>query len=1415
METPGTRASPFEGAQQRVTGGENAEASTPYTPFSGAVAALASPALRQGYYTDLHGAPFARVPSLFARHDTQPVPVTSGAVLPPEAAHPEAPSPATTTKDKLHKSFCLAKRQVNRDLEGFLADARAQLEAERAAAADQAAAAAAGGAGAAEGACAAPDDACSLERLIMVAERCAGEEVESFRGSIQAIVDQLEELRRGCASRSHKALATRLLFILTRCSRLVLSEDGAGGYGSGGGGAFTPHAAAYMTVQPRGRGPGAKLRRFSGFPMLRNQVSLDKPAPAAAHAAHASPRGGAASPLVRSATAPTRAFRDVLHGMHHLHLQEPQRAQEAGQAPQPLRLLSPMPESPSPRSPAASEASTPTSQLHGARQVGLSPLGRSVVTALEAELDQAAAAAAASGASGADISREASEVGGQQLVGRAPTAAEDEESVSPSTSPSKKRGLLKLLKERFASLTGREPASDSGVSDASGEAAALGGDACATVPRTCGKPPHGRRAQQQQPVPASVFKLVASHSHSQQHEGLPPLPQFPSLLPQRRSMSADVEAMPRHSRLLHPGLQQQLTVQVSSPHSSPMRPGLSSPSPRPAVVCRVCEEAVGRDMLPRHSSVCARLASICKPGQAVDASLTVLGNAVEELLGEPSLDGPNFAALEDLVVACRQAASLQPDGTRQPQQRCGVIAEQLAALVEAAGEGSPAGPPPLQAEASGGSSGGASASGDFSTGGPLSAETEAYAAWVLRLVRSKLGELRAVLPGRPTDSSGGGSGASTPHAGSGGVSSMSIDDFEILKPISRGAFGRVYLARKRATGDLFAIKVMRKADLIRKNMVQSVKNERNILAMANNPFVVRFYYSFTSRDNLYIVMEYLNGGDCYSLLRSLGALSEEVARQYVAETVLALEYCHTQGIIHRDLKPDNLLISSCGHIKLTDFGLSCFGVIDSTDPSARPMDVDSSSAPASPKSGRSSVAGLHGASGLTPEQLLHSPASKADLREASLSPRVVAGGEEQRRAVGTPDYLAPELLLGTGHGLEVDWWSLGAILYEFVVGRPPFSADTPEAIFQNILDRAVTWPPEEEGEEPLSAECRDFIERLLALDSRQRLGHRGAGEVKLHPWFAGVDWPSLARQKAAFIPAPDCETDTSYFSSKPVSQLSLALDLESCRSEAVDGGAAGALSPSSLPTSRASSKSAPTRGSGGGVSRRTTSSRRRSLRQALVEPAAASWDSTGSALGSKGSSDGSGSHASLTGEGGGAPPLGDGTGAATAAAELPVPRRQSRMASRSSSMQLGSRPMSQDGDVEAGAGLPGTASIEVEGASLAPSLRGSGLHSSSMGSSSGRSDFSGYGTGSTAMGGEGGGEEEGADAGSQGSPNFRNFSFRNFGLLAQQNMEALQEHYDDSGGDPFAEFDMPVDVDALRSVNASASASPDRSLPPP
>ncbi|CAI9284193.1 unnamed protein product [Lactuca saligna] len=164
----------------------------------------------------------------------------------------------------------------------------------------------------------------------------------------------------------------------------------------------------------------------------------------------------------------------------------------------------------------------------------------------------------------------------------------------------------------------------------------------------------------------------------------------------------------------------------------------------------------------------------------------------------------------------------------------------------------------------------------------------------------------------------------------------SIEDFEIIKPISRGAYGKVFLARKRTTGDLFAIKILKKMDMLRKNDIERIVAERNILITVRNPFVVRFFYSFTSRDNLYLVMEYLNGGDLFSLLRNVGCLEEDIARIYIAELVLALEYLHSLGIVHRDLKPDNILIAHDGHIKLTDFGLSKIGLINSTDDLTRP-----------------------------------------------------------------------------------------------------------------------------------------------------------------------------------------------------------------------------------------------------------------------------------------------------------------------------------------------------------------------------------------------------------------------------------------------------------------------------------------------
>uniref|UniRef100_A0A7N0RDC6 non-specific serine/threonine protein kinase n=1 Tax=Kalanchoe fedtschenkoi TaxID=63787 RepID=A0A7N0RDC6_KALFE len=324
----------------------------------------------------------------------------------------------------------------------------------------------------------------------------------------------------------------------------------------------------------------------------------------------------------------------------------------------------------------------------------------------------------------------------------------------------------------------------------------------------------------------------------------------------------------------------------------------------------------------------------------------------------------------------------------------------------------------------------------------------------------------------------------------------SIEDFEIIKPISRGAFGRVFLARKRATGDLFAIKVLKKADMIRKNAVESILAERNILISVRNPFVVRFYYSFTCRENLYLVMEYLNGGDLYSLLKNLGCLDEDMARVYISELVLALEYLHSMNVIHRDLKPDNLLIGSDGHIKLTDFGLSNVGLINSTD----------------------DLSSIRNGGFMSDEDTMSQEPLQKDLGE-------------KHSIVGTPDYLAPEILLGMGHGATADWWSVGVIMFELLVGIPPFNAEHPQQIFDNIMNRDIPWPnvPEE-----LSYEAKDLIEKLLTGNPVQRLGATGAAEVKKHHFFKNINWDTLARQKAMFIPTAETAHDTSYFMSRYV-----------------------------------------------------------------------------------------------------------------------------------------------------------------------------------------------------------------------------------------------------------------------------------------
>ncbi|NP_001101475.2 microtubule-associated serine/threonine-protein kinase 2 [Rattus norvegicus] len=327
-----------------------------------------------------------------------------------------------------------------------------------------------------------------------------------------------------------------------------------------------------------------------------------------------------------------------------------------------------------------------------------------------------------------------------------------------------------------------------------------------------------------------------------------------------------------------------------------------------------------------------------------------------------------------------------------------------------------------------------------------------------------------------TDDSVEGRGASQPSK-----KTPSEEDFETIKLISNGAYGAVFLVRHKSTRQRFAMKKINKQNLILRNQIQQAFVERDILTFAENPFVVSMFCSFETKRHLCMVMEYVEGGDCATLLKNIGALPVDMVRLYFAETVLALEYLHNYGIVHRDLKPDNLLITSMGHIKLTDFGLSKIGLMSLTTN-------------------------------------LYEGHIEKDAREFL-----------DKQVCGTPEYIAPEVILRQGYGKPVDWWAMGIILYEFLVGCVPFFGDTPEELFGQVISDEIVWP---EGDDALPPDAQDLTSKLLHQNPLERLGTSSAYEVKQHPFFMGLDWTGLLRQKAEFIPQLESEDDTSYFDTR-------------------------------------------------------------------------------------------------------------------------------------------------------------------------------------------------------------------------------------------------------------------------------------------
>lgn len=222
-----------------------------------------------------------------------------------------------------------------------------------------------------------------------------------------------------------------------------------------------------------------------------------------------------------------------------------------------------------------------------------------------------------------------------------------------------------------------------------------------------------------------------------------------------------------------------------------------------------------------------------------------------------------------------------------------------------------------------------------------------------------------------------------------------LDDFELLKVLGRGSFGKVMQVKKKTTGKIFAMKILKKRAIIARNQVEHTKAERKILQALQHPFLMTLRYAFQSKEKLYFVLDYYQGGELFFHLKNKRRFGEDVARIYVGEIAAALGHLHSLGVIYRDLKPENILLDDNGHVCLTDFGLS--------------KDVD--------------------------------PSDKAHT------------------FCGTPEYLAPEIVTGAGHDKAVDWWSLGILLYELTVGIPPFYSQNVNEMYNKIQHGVLRFPP--------------------------------------------------------------------------------------------------------------------------------------------------------------------------------------------------------------------------------------------------------------------------------------------------------------------------------------------------------------------
>ncbi|XP_053719721.1 serine/threonine-protein kinase 38-like isoform X1 [Synchiropus splendidus] len=360
---------------------------------------------------------------------------------------------------------------------------------------------------------------------------------------------------------------------------------------------------------------------------------------------------------------------------------------------------------------------------------------------------------------------------------------------------------------------------------------------------------------------------------------------------------------------------------------------------------------------------------------------------------------------------------------------------------------------------------------------------------------------------------------------------LGLDDFESLKVIGRGAFGEVRLVQKKDTGHIYAMKILRKADMLEKEQVAHIRAERDILVEADGAWVVKMFYSFQDKRNLYLIMEFLPGGDMMTLLMKKDTLSEEATQFYIAETVLAIDSIHQLGFIHRDIKPDNLLLDSRGHVKLSDFGL-CTGL-----KKAHRTEFYRNLTHNPPSDFCKCLFCL--LCSHSPNALFSNYFHCLSAFQNMNSKRKAETWKKNRRqlaysTVGTPDYIAPEVFMQTGYNKLCDWWSLGVIMYEMLIGYPPFCSETPQETYRKVMNwkETLVFPPEV----PISERAKDLILRYCT-DAENRIGAGSVEEIKGHSFFESVDWEHIRERPAAISIEIKSIDDTSNFDDFPESDI--------------------------------------------------------------------------------------------------------------------------------------------------------------------------------------------------------------------------------------------------------------------------------------